>query len=264
MAVELENAVDLDKRLDAVPRSYLVDVLEQIRGIVDDPTLVQRDTIALRDALAQVIDIVMAPDLLALTRDHLVDITRETPDDMIAVANPSVRLLNRGSLVEEDEGPRQVAQLLSNTASLTDYNLGQLAIDMNPYFKPSMDLLSETQFEDATDDARQGGPLRGFNAFHRWSAGNVIFGHIPHPDETYPGVADYQPPWYLVTGRTPKDIPVPVTSLPTEALLRARNVVKTVEVEYGTPIDTGDVLPGGAHKIKQAHIFLVYAGGNGT
>jgi hypothetical protein len=256
-------AVDLDRRLESVQRSYFVGVLEQIRGIVDDPTLVQRDITDLKNALRQVIDIITAPDLLALTRDRLTEITGDAPYDTIAVANPSVRLLKRGP--ENDFRDRgQVFELLSGTAAAMDYSFGYLVLQLNPYFLPREDLLSDDQYFEAVDNPAHGGPLRDFDAFSRWQPGNPTFPHIPHPDEPHPGIPDYEPSWYMVTHRTPKSLPDPITGLPADQLLRARNVVKTVEVAYGEPIDTGELLPGGAHKTKQAHVFIMYAGGNGT
>ena len=76
--------------------------------------------------------------------------------------------------------------------------------------------------------------------------------------------------WYFLTGRKPntiKDDLTPTTGSPPISAAdkkKARNVVKTVEIEYGQEIDTGETLPGGGPKKKVPHLILVYAGGNGT
>jgi len=80
----------------------------------------------------------------------------------------------------------------------------------------------------------------------------------------------------MVTRRTPASLPNPIT--PPADRARARNIVKTVEIVYGSQtadadgqvgIDTGEIWPvthplAGKPKKKPAHVFIMYAGGNGS
>jgi hypothetical protein len=82
----------------------------------------------------------------------------------------------------------------------------------------------------------------------------------------------------MLTRKTPKSLPDPISSLPAADLVRVRNIVKTVEIVYGSQvpdadgqigIDTGELWPPGhalegKPKKKPAHVFVMYAGGNGT
>jgi hypothetical protein len=259
-------SVDLDKRLAEVDKDRLLDVLRQVGQIVGDPSIPGKSPQQLTGVIAQVLEAVTPAQLLGLLRDRLYTITEQTPEDMIAVANPSVRLLNR-STNADPTATDQIGELLDATSGESDYELGRFIINNNPYFAPSNDLVSEQQLIDATADITQGGPFRPFTASFRWDTTRPGFPHIPHPTDSAPsGVTDYQPSWYMVSGRTPKSLPDPedIGDLDPDTLDRVRNIVKTIEIEYGTDdLFTGD-FDGTVPREKPVHIFVMYAGGNGT
>lgn len=273
MATDLDMAVDLDARLRSVDEEYLRNILDQVNALTSPDKRRNAAREDLQGLTRQVLDLVTQPELLAHLRDRLDAITNGSHDDMIAVANPSVRRLERRV---------EIPELLDESPGYPSYKIGDLVLDENPYFTVDAAVISDDQIKAAKVGTKHGGPFRGFDSDNTWTKDDDVFHHIPHPDEDF---TNFQHSWYMVTGRTPASLPDPINTTndpnhPAVDPSKVRNVVKTVEVEYGDPnnlLDTGDVIgsttvtnPDGTTttvpvtKKKAPHIFIMYAGGNGT
>lgn len=253
--------VDLDRNLRAASAEYLREVIGRVKAAVNDPAIPQMDEKALQSVLGEVLSAATPSPLLALLRDRLVAITggqggiAASPDEFIAVANPSVQRLKRH--VEADgQRVNQFSSLLEGSEGYPCHEIGCLLLEQNPYFAVTDAVITDQQIMDAKQAGRRRGPFRGFNADSPWDKTDPTFAHIPHPSESHPG---FDRSWYMVNGMTPKSVPDPPPSVPD-----ARNVVKSIEIEYGDPIDTGELLPDGTPKKKKAHVFIMYAGGNSS
>jgi hypothetical protein len=266
---------DLDERPSSVDGKPLRDALEQVVKIVSGLDIPRMNPGQLLEAVSAVLETVTPTELHELLSERLVKITERSPEDMIAVTNPSVQLLKRRPAEDEAAEPDQIAELLDESEGYASYKMGDLVLDMNPYFSVTDAIVSDQQINDATSPNRQGGPFRGFNSLFIWQKGDAQFPKIPKPGEGPTG-ADRS--WYMLTRKTPKSLPDPISSLPAADLVRVRNIVKTVEIVYGSQvpdadgqigIDTGELWPPGhalegKPKKKPAHVFVMYAGGNGT
>jgi hypothetical protein len=256
-----------------IDKEFLLGVLKEVADAVNDPDLPNKDDTQLLSVVSSVLAAVTPPKLGDVLSERLVSITKESPKGFATIANPAVKLLKRRPNGDEDAEASHFRIMLKESEAYPSELLGDLILDANPYFPFTDDILSEGQIQDAKGTARRGGPFRDFSSFGAWDKTHPVFTRIPHPADTITG---FDRSWYMVTRRTPASLPNPIT--PPADRDRARNIVKTVEIVYGSQdpdadgqigIDTGEVWPvthplAGKPKKKPAHIFVMYAGGNGT
>ena len=263
---------ELDARLRNKNAASLESVLEYVHALSNTQDIPPGEREALLDRLTKILVAITDPDLLALLRDRLGEVTLGSHPDFIAIAHPSVvqlkrrtaRFPNEHAEIPE-ESPSQAdldaideyRVLLVESEAEASYNIGDFVVEQNPYLLASQFRLRET---DGTDlgsldtaiDSGLGGVFAGRNSYGPWKPNFDGFPHIPHPDE---------PPhktWYFVTGHRPADLPDVGTAAWNLIKDRARNVVKTVEIEYEPDINSGEPPD------KPPHLILLFAGGNGT
>jgi hypothetical protein len=261
-----------DDRSASVDRAYLLRTIDDVSKILADPSIPEKAVEDLQAVIFNVLTAVTPPELGDLHSRRLVDITRASPEDLTTIANPAVRLLKRRAEGSNDPKTNQFRPLLRDSEAYPSEQLGDFILDQNPYFDLTTEVLTDDQIRDARANDRLGGPFRFFNSFSTWAADKLgpsaDFPRIPHPNDSAPsGVSGYQPPWYMLTGRTPKSLPNNIMNENDPPRSSVRNVVKTVEIEYGPEdgIDTGENLPSSTlPKMKKTHIFIMFAGGNGT
>ena len=256
-----------------VDKEFLLGVLEKVASAVDDPDRSNKDVKELLGVVSTVLAAVTPLELGDRLSERLTSITKESPRDFANIANQAVQLLRRRPNGARDSQANDFRVLLRDSEAYPSEQLGDLILDGNPYFSFTSDILSEDQIEAAKGSDRRGGPFRDFSSFGTWDKNHPIFTRIPHPSDAITG---FDRSWYMVTRRTPASLPNPIT--PPADKDRARNIVKTVEIVYGSVepdadgqigIDTGEIWPvshplAGKPKKKPAHIFVMYAGGNGT
>lgn len=261
-----------DKGTTGASRAYLLGTIDEVRRILDDPSIPEKDVDGLEAVLFNILTAVTPTELGDLLSKRLVAIAEKSPNELAAIANPAVQLLKRRPLGREHPEASQFKILLAGSDAYPLEEIGELILEENPYYENTDGILTEAQITAAQTAARRGGPFQFFNTLSTWEAGkpgpSMTFPRIPHPGDAPP--PGFERSWYMVTKRTPKSLNDDITMDPDRA--RARNIVKTVEIEYGRedalgniiPIDTGEDLAGGAPKLKTTHIFIMYAGGNGS
>jgi hypothetical protein len=128
------------------------------------------------------------------------------------------------------------------------WRLGRFIYHHNPYFK--IEELG-AGYELKLYEAVVGGEFYNFNSTATWGAA--------HPNENIPKPGqDGSKTWYFHVDQRPDGLgPDKLEGLPKAIKAGLRNVVKEIELEYGTKVQEKD-------QAKFPHIVILYAGGNGT
>lgn len=287
MARELDDRPsDVGDDDEAARISALLQALETVRALADTSTDMpgpgQRAALAAR--VTEIVRLLTDGDFAPFLNERLLDVTYKSHAELIAAVNPSLRLLKRRAtldrpgrdgeadlageadapmLVAKSAGVDEIALALAKTEGETGYGIGDFVMVQNPYMVTSDLRLKEADpmvvgSHGSLDEARlhgRGGELRNFNGEGPWQTTDSPLGHIPHPGET--GSLT----WYWVTGKNPKEVYDAWKATDQTAWngmkSRARNIVKSVEIEYAPNINAGD-------STKAPHLILLYAGGNST
>ena len=179
-----------DKGTTGASRAYLLGTIDEVRRILDDPSIPEKDVDGLEAVLFNILTAVTPTELGDLLSKRLVAIAEKSPNELAAIANPAVQLLKRRPLGREHPEASQFKILLAGSDAYPLEEIGELILEENPYYENTDGILTEAQITAAQTAARRGGPFQFFNTLSTWEAGkpgpSMTFPRIPHPGDAPP------------------------------------------------------------------------------